>query len=483
MKKLLLNLVYKIKQLFKNFKEYILNKYGEKVILNMKKDSSDIQEKEEIEFIGDVKPIDITDNKVDFIKEVVKEVVKKPPVVIPPIIIDKNKDDTLNSSNAIYIEDNKDIYKKGLIHNGWTRIDWINNPKTLRLEWFLDCPFGLSGEPDKEKDLDHTEALLELFKNINHGVTVYIPNGVFYTTEELSCAGKHYVTFKGEGFALQQNSYYASNSRLQYRGKKKNATFIDAGKHPTFNNIAIWGNGCKKKWGGNHLQNDNGTIALKIEGSLNARNLQLKYHRVSMYFWRDSYYTRLDTPEIKYTDLAFTYGQVPYNQKIFGGIFQETAKLWDKSGRGFAFVGCSFEHYTEQNVIYPATRVLFDNCYFETAHEVGTFLRLEKRASLKIVNCMVYTKNTEYFLDNGHGYYSVFLSENNSIVNDQDKVSCYVRLSPDNKGQVVKMFADMVEFDHLDSSNYIDTKPKIKDYDISYPKGDKITDRNGKELN
>jgi len=385
----------------------------------------------------------------------------------------------INGGKFVFIKKNKKIYKAGLIYHGWTRQEYLKNPKTLRLEWFLNSPFGQSGEPNKELYLDHTEALVNLFKNIDHGMTIYIPNGIFYSTKELSCAGKHYVTFKGEGYALQQNSSFSSNSRLQYRGNKKNATFIDAGKHPSFMNISIWGNGCSKNWKYNHLQNNNGTIGLKIEGSLNAINLQLKYHKVGLYFWKDSYYTRTTNLEIKFTDLALAYKQVPYNQKFFGAIFQETSKIWDRSGRSFSFIGCSFEHYDKQNVIFPGSKVTFNNCYFETSQKIDTFLRLEKRASLAIRDSMVYTKNSRFFLDNSHGYYSVFISENNTIVNDQNMLSTYTKISPDDKGQIVKMFGDLLEFDHPEKSHYINQKPVVNSTDIIFPRGCKIYFDNG----
>ena len=387
-----------------------------------------------------------------------------------------------NGGKFIFIKKNKEIYKEGLIYNGWTRKAYLKNPKTLRLEWFLHSPPGKSGEPNKELTLDHTKALVTLFKNIDHGMTVYIPNGVFYSTEELSCAGKHYVTFQGEGYALQQNSSFASNSRLQYRGKKKDATFIDAGKHPTFMQISIWGNGCSKDWKYNHLQNTHGTIGLKLEGSLNAINLQLKYHKVGLYFWKDSYYTRTNSLEIKYTDLALSYKQTPYNQKFFGAIFQETNQIWDRSGRSLSFIGCSFEHYTKQNVILPGTKVNFNNCYFETSQKIETFLRLEKRASLAVRDSMVYTKNSRVFLDNSHGYYSVFISDNNTIVNDQNILSTYTKLSPDDKGQMVKMYGDILEFDHPKMSHYVNSKSIRNGADITFTKGCKIYLDSGEKL-
>ena len=388
----------------------------------------------------------------------------------------------LNGGTFVFVKKNRHLYKEGLIYNGWTRKEYLKNPKVLRLEWFLHSPPGKSGEPNKELTLDHTKALVTLFKNIDHGMTVYIPNGVFYSTKELSCAGKHYVTFQGEGYALQQNSSYASNSRLQYRGTKKNATFIDAGKHPTFMNIAIWGNGCSKSWKYNHLQNPHGTIGLKIEGSLNAINLQLKYHRVGLYFWKDSYYTRTNSLEIKYTDLALSYKQTPYNQKFFGAIFQETNQIWDRSGRSLSFIGCSFEHYSKQNVILPGTKVNFNNCYFETSQKIETFLRLEKRASLTVRDSMVYTKNSRFFLDNSNGYYSVFISENNTIVNDQNILSTYTKLSPDDKGQMVKMYGDILEFDYPKMSHYVNIKPVQNNTDIIFPKGCEIYLDNGEKL-
>jgi len=388
----------------------------------------------------------------------------------------------INGGEFIHKNKYKNKYKKGLIYNGWIRKDFFANPKILKLQWFLNNQYGQSGEPNKETKIDHTKALLELFKNIENGMTVYFPNGVFYSTKELSCAGKHYVNFVGTGYALQQNSYFSSNTRLQYRGHKKNAVFIDAGKHPSFRNISIWGNGCSTKWGYNHLQNSYGTIGLKVEGSLNAINLQLKYHKVAIYFWKDSFYTRTNNLEIKYADLAFAYKQTPYNQKHFGAIFQEVSKIWDKSGRSFSFIGCSFEHYSKKNIVYPGTKVTFSNCYFETTKQTNTFLRLEKRASLAIRDSMVYTKNTRFFIDNSHGYYSVFISDNNTIVNDKNKLSSYIKLSTDEKGQIIKLFGDQLEYDYPFMSHYINILPKGNTYKITLPKGVDLFLDDGKKI-
>jgi len=392
---------------------------------------------------------------------------------------------TSRMNGGDFIFDAKQIDKNdgGTVFNGWVRKAFLENPKVLRLQWFLHNKGGISGEPNKELNLDHTQALLNLFKKIDHGMTVYIPNGVFYTTKTLSCVGKHNVNFVGEGYSLQQNSYYASNSRLQFRGKSKNAVFIDAGKHPSFQNISIWGNGCSKNWKGNHLHNTEGTIGIKIEGSLNAINLQLKYHKTALYFWKDSFYTRTHNLEIKYSDLAFDYNQTPYNQKHFGAIFQETSKFWNKSGRAFSFIGCSFEHYTKTNIIYPGNKVTFSNCYFETKEEIDTVFRLEKRASLAFRDCMVYTKNSRYFVDNSHGYYSVFISENNFIVNNQKKKSTYVKLSSDNKGQTIKMFGDILEINYPKNTHYIDKEPIFNSADIVLPKGTDIYLDSGEKIN
>jgi hypothetical protein len=389
---------------------------------------------------------------------------------------------TLNGGIFIFDPNKININDGGIIFSGWVRKEFLDNPKILKLKWFLSKKAGESGEPDKEKDLDHTEALLNFFKKIDHGMSVYIPNGVFYSKKRLSCKGKHYVNFIGEGYALQQNSHYASNSRLQYRGLGKNTIFIDAGKHPSFKNIAIWGNGSSKDWKANHLHNTKGTIGIKIEGSLNAINLQLKYHKTALYFWKDSYYTRTYGLEIKYTDLAFSYKQVPYNQKHFGAIFQETSKLWDKSGRAFSFIGCSFEHYSITNIIYPGTKVTFSNCYFETKEEVSTVFKLEKRASLAFRDSTIYTKNSRYFVDNSHGYYSVYISENNFIVNDQKRDSTYTKLSPDNKGQIIKMFGDILEINHPKNIHYIDREPFANSANIVLPRGTDIYLDNGNKI-